>query len=108
MISDIIGAVFAATVGVGVAFVNYLISKAVLAKIPEKYSAATVLRQIVQIVFLVIVYFVGQKTGYDPIYLLVGAVLGMTVPMFMFTKKLLSLNEVLHSKEKRKEEETDG
>ncbi len=108
MISNIIGAVVVAVVGVGVAFVNYLISKTVLAKIPDKYSATTVLRQIVQIAFLVIVYFISKKTNYDPMYLLVGAVLGITVPMFIFTKKLLIINETLRSKEKRKEEEVDG
>ncbi|MBE6795619.1 MAG: DUF2371 domain-containing protein [Ruminococcaceae bacterium] len=108
MISNIIGAVVVAVVGVGVAFVNYLISKTVLEKIPDKYSATTVLRQIVQIAFLVIVYFISKKTNYDPMYLLVGAVLGITVPMFIFTKKLLTLNETLRSKEKRKEEEVDG
>ena len=108
MISNIIGAVVVAVVGVGVAFVNYLISKTVLSKIPDKYSATTVLRQIVQIAFLVIVYFISKKTNYDPMYLLVGAVLGITVPMFIFTKKLLTLNETLRSKEKRKEEEVDG
>ena len=108
MISNIIGAVVVAVVGVGVAFVNYLISKTVLVKIPDTYSATTVLRQIVQIAFLVIVYFISKKTNYDPMYLLVGAVLGITVPMFIFTKKLLTLNETLRSKEKRKEEEVDG
>ena len=108
MISNIIGAVVVAVVGVGVAFVNSLISKTVLTKIPDKYSATTVLRQIVQIAFLVIVYFISKKTNYDPMYLLVGAVLGITVPMFIFTKKLLTLNETLRSKEKRKEQEVDG
>ena len=108
MISNIIGAVVVAVVGVGVAFVNYLISKTVLAKIPDKYSATTVLRQIVQIAFLVIVYFISKKTNYDPMYLLVGAVLGITVPMIIFTKKLLRYNESLQQSEKRKEEDPDG
>ena len=108
MISNIIGAVVVAVVGVGVAFVNYLLSKTVLVKNPQKYSAVTVLRQLIQVGFLVIVYFISKKTNYDPMYLLVGAVLGITVPMFIFTKKLLTLNETLRSKEKRKEEEVDG
>ena len=108
MNQNIIGAVVAAAVGVGIAFVNYLISKAVLAKSPDKYSITTVMRQIIQVGFLVIVYFAGEKTEYDPIYLLIGAVLGITLPMFLFTKKLLSFNETLYRKEKGKEEETDG
>lgn len=108
MNNNIIGAVVAAAIGVGVAFISYLVSKAVLKKSPEKYSATTVMRQVIHIGFLVAVYFVSGKTACDPIYLLVGAVLGMTLPMFFFTKKLLNINEALYGKEKRKEEEADG
>lgn len=108
MNQNIIGAVIVAAIGVGVAFINYLISKAILTKSPDKYSMTTVIRQIIQIGFLVIVYFASEKTAYDPMYLLIGAVLGITLPMFLFTKKLLSFNETLYGKDKRKEEESDG
>ena len=108
MISDLIGAAVSAAVGVGVAFVNYLLSKTVLVKNPQKYSAVTVLRQLIQIGFLVVVYFIGQKTKYDPMYLLIGAALGMTLPMIVFTKKLLRYNESLQQSKKRKEEDPDG
>lgn len=108
MNQDIIGAVIAALIGVGVAFINYLISKYVLIKSPQKYSFTTVVRQVVQVGFLVAVYLVGQRTAFDPIYLLIGAVLGMTLPMFYFTKRLLNFNEALHNKETGKEEDDDG
>ena len=39
---------------------------------------------------------------------LVGAVLGMTVPMFFFTKKLLSVNESLSRKTKNEKEDENG
>lgn len=71
---NIIGAVTAAVAGVLIAFVNYVFSKKVLIKAPEKYSLITVARQILQVGFLVIVYFVGEKTQLaDPVYLLAEA-----------------------------------
>lgn len=99
MFADIIGAVIAAAVGFLIAFVNYIFSKKVLLKTPDKYSVTIVARQILQVAYLVLVYFIGSKTQIaDLIYLLVGAVAGMTVPMFFFTKKLLSLNDAMKTK----------
>ncbi len=108
---NIIGAVAAAIIGILIALANYLLSKKVLVKAPEKYSIITVLRQILQIGYLAAVYFVADKTGFaNPAYMLIGAVLGMTLPMLLFTKKLLAVNAsaAAHTKEKGKEDETDG
>ena len=107
MIADITGAVVAAAVGFFIAFFNYIISKKVLLKAPDKYSVTIIVRQIFQIGYLVAVYFIGSETQIASLtYLLVGAVAGMTVPMFFFTKKLLALNDAM--KMKKKEDETDG
>ncbi|MBQ7295965.1 MAG: hypothetical protein IJW86_07200 [Clostridia bacterium] len=109
MYHNIIGAAVAMASGLVIAFVNYLFSKKVLVKAPEKYSLITVARQILQVGFLALVYLVGTKTQLaDPMYLLVGAVLGMTVPVFFFTKKLLLINDSLLSGENEKEVDTDG
>jgi hypothetical protein len=109
MSHNIIGALTAAAIGFLIAFVNYLISKSVLVKAPQKYSFITVVRQIVQVGFLALVYFVVTKIQIvDSTYLLVGAVLGLTLPMFCFTKKLLLINEKNSSNTKEKEVETDG
>ena len=106
---NIIGAVVTAVLGFLIAFVNYTFSKAVLRKASEKYALITVARQVLQIGFLIIVYFVGTKTQVaDVTYLLVGAVLGMSLPMFYFTKKLLSFNEAFNKKEKGKEDNVNG
>lgn len=95
--------------GLLVAFVNYLFSKKVLIKAPQKYSLITVARQILQVGFLAIVYLIGTKTELaDPVYLLVGAVIGMTVPMIFFTKKLLLVNDSVSTSKIEKEAETDG
>ena len=75
MIANIIGAVIAAAVGLLIAFANYIFSKKVLLKSPEKYSGSFVIRQILQVAYLVLVYFIGSKTQIaDLAYLLVGAV----------------------------------
>lgn len=109
MFSDIVGAVVAAAVGFLIAFINYVFSKKVLIKSPDKYSASFVVRQVLQVAYLVAVYFIGTKTQIaDLTFLLVGAVAGMTVPMFFFTKKLLSLNDTIKTKKTAKEDETDG
>ena len=106
---NIIGAIVAAIAGVVIALINYIFSKKVLINAPEKYSLITVVRQILQVGFLVVVYFTGTKTQLaDPIYLLIGAVLGMTVPMIYFTKKLLLINEAEAKAKNKKEDEADG
>ncbi len=108
MSPDITGAVVAALTGVIIAFLNYQISKYVLIKMPEKYSFTTIIRQLVQVSFLVAVYFIAEKLNLNQIYLLIGAVLGTTIPMLFFTKKLLSFNGAVTKKEIRKEDDKDG
>lgn len=111
MNQNIVGAFATAATGLFIAFVNFVLSKKVLVKAPKKYSLITVARQIIQVGFLAAVYFVGTSTGFaDPIYLLVGAVIGMTLPMIYFTKKLLLVNELMANKVKENEkgDEADG
>ncbi len=109
MNANIIGAVAATLVGFLIAFINYFFSKMVLLKAPDKFSLVTVARQVLQVGFLVIVYFIGTKIQeVNTIYLLVGAVLGMTVPMIYFTKKLLSINGSFNKKRERKEDDVNG
>ena len=109
MNNNIIGAVVVGIIGLFIAFVNYIISKNVLIKSAEKYSLVTVVRQIVQVGFLAIVYFAGSKVQtLNPVYLLVGAAIGMTLPMMYFTKKLLSINETLTARITEKGDEAEG
>lgn len=106
---SVIGAVIAAIIGLLIAFLNYAFSKRVLIKAPEKYSLITVVRQILQVGYLAAAYFVGSKIeGVDPVYLMLGAVLGMTLPMLYFTKKLLSVNDMSAKNKKEKEDEANG
>ncbi len=109
MSPDIIGVAAATAVGFLVASANYFLSKKVLLRMPEKFSLVTVARQVLQIGFLVIVYFIGDNIeAVNTVALLVGAVFGMTLPMIYFTKKLLSINQTAAKKDSGKEEDVNG
>lgn len=108
MTHNIIGAAVCALFGLFVAYVNYALSKKILETKPDKLALATVLRQAVQVGYLIIVYFAGKEFTENSAFLLVGAVVGMTLPMFFFTKKLLKLNEALALKIKEGEEDENG
>ena len=43
--------------GLAICFLNYIISKKVLVKTPEKYAFTTVIRQVIQVLYFVAVYF---------------------------------------------------
>ena len=51
----------------------------------------SIVRQIINIGYLVGVYFVSSIVSVDLKYLLIGAALGITIPMFYFTNKLLKI-----------------
>ncbi|MBQ7116604.1 MAG: hypothetical protein IJN88_00150 [Clostridia bacterium] len=108
MTHNIIGAVICALAGLLIAFGNYAFSRRVLEKSPDRLALATVGRQIIQVGYLIAVYLVGTRLTVNPFYLLVGAAAGMTVPMLFFTKKLVSFNESLAVKAKKREEDENG
>lgn len=108
MAQNVTGAVICAGVGFLVAFMNYILSKKILETRPEKFAFTTVFRQLVQVGYLMAVYFIGSKADVSLTYLLVGAVIGMTVPMFFFTKKLIAFNENLTQGVKDGEEDENG
>ena len=89
--NDIIGAVIAFVVGVGISVINYLLSAFVLKKHADKYAFTIVFRQFIQIAYLVVLYIAGGYTPWNVYYLLIGGVLGVTVPMIFFTNKLFAL-----------------
>lgn len=105
---DILGAVIAFAIGLGIAALNYYISKYVLEKNPDKFAMTTIVRQVINVGYLVAVYMSGDFLPCKLTYVLVGAVLGITIPMFIFTRKLLKLNETKRGKSPGKEGESDG
>lgn len=108
MAHNIIGAVICALAGLLIAYVNYALSRKILEANPEKLALATVARQIIQVGYLMAVYFIGSEFTVSLTFLLVGAAAGMTVPMLFFTKKLVAFNEGMAAKEKNGEEDENG
>lgn len=106
--NDILGAVITFTVGVGVSALNYLISKYFLQKSPDKFAMTSVIKQIINVAFLVAVYMLSDRLPWSFTYLIVGAVLGITLPMLLFTRKLLKLNGEKRSTSDGKEGEKNG
>lgn len=113
MFTDIVGAAMTAALGIGVACLNYFVSKYMLLHSPDKFIYSTVVRTLVVVLLLVGIYFVGDNTPCDVTWLLVGAALGATLPSFFFTSKLLKLNQRLsadkkNENSKEKEDNTNG
>ena len=107
MKANLIGAVVTFALGLLIAYLGYRLSAYAIKKRPNLYPSATIFRQILQIVYFVAVYFLGEKLSTDVVYLLVGAAVGITLPMFYFTSKLVKLNDDL-GKQRREESESDG
>ena len=104
MNSDFFGAAVAFAGGVLIAWVNYLFSRRVISKCPERYAAMQIAKQMLQILYMAALFVFGKYTPWDRIWLLVAGTLGITLPMFWFTYKLVKFNDSL----KRKEDLTDG
>lgn len=104
------GFFFALLGGGAVATVNFLFSRAVLLKKPAVYASFTVVRQLLQIGYLVLLWFLAPKTPWQVTPLLVGGVLGVTGPMFFFTARLsrLAAARPAEAREEEKEEEKNG
>ncbi|MBQ8766919.1 MAG: hypothetical protein IJZ16_08940 [Clostridia bacterium] len=104
MNENIVGAIITFVLGFAVAGLNFLLSRAILTKQPEKYAFSTILRQLIQILYIVAVYFVAEKTPWDMMYMLIGAVLGVTLPMFFFTQRLVKINDSMIKNRKEGDE----
>ena len=111
MLPDIIGLAICAILGVGVAYINFGISKYMLRTCPDKFAYSTVIRTLICVGFLALVYFIGSRTACDTVYLLIGAGLGITLPTIIFTKKLLDYSKKLsnqNTNSQKKEDDVNG
>lgn len=93
MLENIIGALISLAGGALISFVNYKITASIMKKKPEVIAASAVIRQIINVAYLVLVYFAAPHTPASVVYLLVGAVVGLTVPMFCFTYRLVKKSD---------------
>lgn len=102
--SNFFGALLAFGAGVVVATLNYALSAYFLKEKNSLYGASQVIRQVIQISFLLIIFVFGDRTVWDRTWLLIGGCIGVTLPMIWFTFRLVKLNDSLHSEE----ESSDG
>lgn len=101
---DIVSALVACAAGCVISFAEFLLSKYFLLKKEKYFSSVTIIRQFLSIAFLVALYFIGQKTSLNAMYLLVGGAIGITVPSFIFTARLVKAN----SEASKKKEDENG
>ena len=87
------GALIAALLGTAVAYANYRITKRAAEKAGSGGSpfltAAPMLRMLLSAGLLAAVYFIGPLTPWNRVWLLAGAAVGLTVPLFVFTALLV-------------------
>lgn len=102
--ANIFGAVLAFAIGVAIATLNYFCSRYFLTKHPSMYAGMQIVWQPVQIAYLGALVLFGGYTPWNRLWLLVGGCLGVTMPKFWFTYRLVKLNDSLH----KKGESSDG
>ncbi len=90
---DFIGAAAAFAAGVLISFCNYKISQHFLKKRPDRLSLVSLIRQPVQILYIVALFFGAKYTPWDRTFLLIGGALGITLPMLIFTSRLLKVSK---------------
>ena len=102
--TNLFGAALAFAIGVGIAVLNYIVSRYLLIKRPSMYAGLQIVWQPIQIAFLGSLVLFGGYTPWDRLWLLVGGCLGVTLPKFWFIYRLVKLNDSL----RKKEESSDG
>lgn len=105
MYHSLIGCLLAAVPGVGIAWLNARItSKAAHQGTTTALSLIPVLRMALSVGYLALVYFLAPYTPWDRVWILAGACVGLTLPMFFFTFRLTKQL----SKDKRSQNQTNN
>ena len=89
----VVGGLATFLAGAAMAGVNYLISRAVLKSKPEMFAYTTVIRQCINVAYLAALYFLADLLPWGATELLLGGVIGITLPSFYFTHCLVKLND---------------
>ncbi len=108
MENDIIGAVSAFLAGTLICFGNYKLSEYFIRHKPEKYSLVSILTQFIRVSYFLLLYFTADYTPWSKMYILIGGALGVTLPMLLFTHRLIKVNKEGSADKKEKEESDNG
>lgn len=84
-----VGAGIALLPGISISYLNYRLSVYMLAKNSAFLQISVLARQLLNIGYLVAVYFLAPYTPWDSIVMLSAAVVGITVSLFFFTRCLV-------------------
>ena len=87
--NPVVGMLAAFLIGAALSYVNYLLTAKAAKASSGQLAGISLLRQLINIGYLALVFFLAPYTPWDRIWMLVGAVLGVTLPMFLFTFLLL-------------------
>ena len=93
----LVGAFTGVLCGIGIAFLNYAIASTVLRRKPQIYPTVSVARQGINVLFLLGLYFLAPLTPWGEIELLTGGAIGITIPMFFLTAKLVRQNDSIRT-----------
>lgn len=110
MDNNAVGAVAAFAVGAVICFGNFKLSEFFLKKHKDRFKYVSFIRQFIQVLYILVLFFVAPYTPWDRTFLLIGAALGITLPMFPFTYKLLKTNnsDRVQTEKEKEEESKDG
>ena len=89
MPDSIIGALLAALLGGVIAYVNYRLTAHTTDNPNERFAGVSIIRQMLNVGYLAAVFFLAPYTPWDRIWMLAGAVAGLTLPILIFTFLLL-------------------
>jgi len=84
----LVGGGIALAVGAALSFLNYLVTKKIIEKNSSHLAVISILRQTLNIAYLVAIYFLSRYLPWPLEAMLVGGALGVTVPSFILSAKL--------------------
>ena len=87
--NSVVGFLVSFLIGTALSYANYRLTAKAAKNPSDKFAAVSLLRQFFNIGYLALVFFLAPYTPWDRVWMLVGAVLGVTLPMFVFTFLLL-------------------
>ena len=71
--------------GAVISLINALITAKQVKSEKESYGSASIFRQVLSLVYLAGTYFIIRKLEIEPIFPLMGAAVGLTIPAILFT-----------------------
>ena len=97
--NNFVGAIVAFIIGFVISAANFAVSKYFLKKHTAKYPYLQFVRLPLMIGYIAVLYFCDGFTPWSVDWLLIGGALGITLPMFFFTYRLVKINDALGGKE---------